>query len=706
MILACLGKVIQTGPDSTVRRPDKVELPSSPSNKMSLHTTKYVAGIRSLPGFWFVALALAIGFSTVSTASESDSRRRALLVGVSDYDQLPPERDLLGPANDIALMREVLIERGFAPSDILVLADGVAGASAPTREQILDAWRSLESTSSDGDFLFFYYAGHGSQQPAAGDDEIDGLDEIILPQDVGAWDGSIGSVKNAITDNEIARFLENLGSTGADTWVVFDACHSETLTRTLGQSSERLRYLDPTDLGIPAAKRPTRSLEQASQAIDTSYNREAAQGTLTAFFAAGSSEPTPELRLPTGHPDRRYHGLFSWSLAKALRARPAATYRDLANGLILDYAARNRRSPTPRFEGELEGLPFALPPARTNSWPALLAEDGRSYDLRAGVVHGLYPNSEIVLVDADGRTLPVTLDLEHAGIAYSRATVSERVGDLPAAAFVRVDAPAVSYRLAVCSDEASREATLGVVSQSPRLIIANGPECDVHVLRQADRYWVADAAGRLPAGTDLAKQVVSVGLNDPVALAGALDRVARVRGLLLAMGHTTESAVGLEFSAEVRRPTGEATHLAAGSVVDVKDGDRIEIAFRNTSDGPLDATILFIDSHHRIVPLWPSVRESNRLAAGAKAAWSSSIDTSVTSGREHIVILANRADPGSLAVDLRFLADVAPSLQTRAVQAPLARYLRDASFGAGPTRDTSTPPPADTQFEVLAWHAH
>lgn len=55
--------------------------------------------------------------------------------------------------------------------------------SLPTAENIVAGMRWLIAGAAAGDSLFFHYSGHGIQIPDANNDEIDGLDEAIVPCD-------------------------------------------------------------------------------------------------------------------------------------------------------------------------------------------------------------------------------------------------------------------------------------------------------------------------------------------------------------------------------------------------------------------------------------------------------------------------------------------------------------------------------------------
>jgi len=155
-------------------------------------------------------------------------------------------------------MRTVLQNKGFSSERITVLADGVAGAAGlPTRAAILEGLTALSERVKPGDFAVVYYSGHGSQQlvtEQTAASEPDGLDETLLPRDVGTWNGSAGVVDNAIVDDEIGIRLTALRQHGAFVLAVFDSCFSGTVTREPKFEDWRYRSVPPDELGIPEAK--------------------------------------------------------------------------------------------------------------------------------------------------------------------------------------------------------------------------------------------------------------------------------------------------------------------------------------------------------------------------------------------------------------------------------------------------------------------
>ena len=317
----------------------------------------------------------ALGFMAAMAAAllapgeAAANQRHALLVGVSSYPTLGQNLQLHGPKNDVVLMRTLLQQRGFDARNIRVLADGLAGAGEPTRAAIMNELKAIAGRVGRGDFVFLFFAGHGSQQPAKNlgpqNPEPDGLDEMFLPRDIGKWSGATESVQNAIVDDELGAAITAIRNRGAFVWAVFDTCHSGTITRGIEDEGVRYRDVRPATLGIPdtamvkaekqaaelfprtrggpASQAPMVALQAASASSDA--------GGFVAFYAAQSSERAPEERLPAGHPDRQSHGVFTFALAQTLAMNPSMTYRQAAQQILQRYRGRNQGHPTPLFEG-------------------------------------------------------------------------------------------------------------------------------------------------------------------------------------------------------------------------------------------------------------------------------------------------------------------------------------------------------------------
>lgn len=144
--------------------------------------------------------------------------KRALLVGIN-YPGT--EYELSGCVNDAMLLRALLIERyAFLESNITMLLDGDA-----TKANALAATRDLFSAAGADDRLFWGWSSHGTHVRDMNQDELDGLDEAIVP-----FDG-LTSDRLLIRDDELGALVRESLHPGARLTMSIDACHSGSMLR-------------------------------------------------------------------------------------------------------------------------------------------------------------------------------------------------------------------------------------------------------------------------------------------------------------------------------------------------------------------------------------------------------------------------------------------------------------------------------------------
>lgn len=278
----------------------------------------------------------------------------ALLIGVTDYPYLPKRLWLQGPVNDVALMQAVLQERGFLAQNITTLVSRAKPEQAPTRANILQAFERTRAAVQKGDRVFFYLAGHGSQQPQPVEHpgrptEADGLDEVFLPADVHSWDGigTQASIANALLDDEIGEWMDSLVDAGATVWGVFDTCHAGGMAR--GTRSARTRAVNPVELGLPAP-RGAMGNKTKSAAIQRTLSPAGRTDGRSLAFAARGHEAAAEEWLPRGasSAQTRKQGVFTYHLAQKLRFGPQNP-SELQQSITGLYAVEKRLSPVPQW---------------------------------------------------------------------------------------------------------------------------------------------------------------------------------------------------------------------------------------------------------------------------------------------------------------------------------------------------------------------
>ncbi|MCZ2343024.1 MAG: caspase family protein [Bacteroidales bacterium] len=363
-----------------------------------------------------ICLAISLAFSGLGIAAD----KYALLVGCTTYphdSDIPPLR---GSVNDVQLWTKILTDpNGFAfsPQNVTRLVGWPQDEHArPSRKNIVAGFEALIQSSRPGVQIVIVLSGHGTQYPIPDhqdpldpkNPEPDGLDEVFLPADSRAQGGF---PENGILDNEIGAWLDAMKAKGASVLIVFDCCHSGTMTRGLRDDRETPRTILPTHFASQekidqAARRAAVATERAQAAGKSIANPDTPEkpnapapaniGSVVAFYAAQPYETAPELPMPEGKPNlpEHIHGMLSYALGVALEQQTTPmTYRDLARSVARVYREhRATRPPTPFAEGDLDRMVFGA-----NQWPdrsaiTLNAIEGQ-WRVSAGALRGLAPGT-------------------------------------------------------------------------------------------------------------------------------------------------------------------------------------------------------------------------------------------------------------------------------------------------------------------------
>ena len=590
---------------------------------------------------FFVGAMVAGAFMAGSCMAET----RALLVGVSVYDESIGLASLRGPANDVALFRAVLEKRGV--TDIRVVADGVEGGVSPTRAAIMDALASLAADSAEGDLVFISMSGHGTQQPDMNGDESDGLDEVFLPADTARGQPGASSIPNAITDDELGAAILAIRTTGADVWFVLDSCHAGSGLRAGGTVSA-VRFVDPALFGLRA---PESAVMAAGMSIRAP--REDVPGRLVAFYAARASEVAREVNLtPEAEDDGGWYGLFSSRLAARMDDPGTLTYRQLFQAVLSDMNSGavpgGARLQTPSWEGDMVDAAVFGGRETAGLRQFAVVRD----EIAAGKVHGLVEGSLIALVDdaatpSGDRIALAQIEEAQATRAWFRrvaddcAPLAEQLcnaaGPLPPEArFGRIvarplpTALKLSHVQQLASDELVGADDPLAAALSSAVAEVNGGTV-VRIAPGAADYIVEVALheGRLWFGRRIALQGLPVGLSwgpdDGVPLAAILTRIAKAEALAAVLASVAESGSPLnpppvevlaDLTAsriddldppgtdsnpvrECRRAVGNARADGArplAAAADIKQCDVLDVSVRGAVPGARDINRIHIDA--------------------------------------------------------------------------------------------------------------
>jgi Caspase domain len=625
----------------------------------------------------------------------------ALLIGVNQYPGLDERWWLKGPANDVQLVATYLTTLApvpFSPGNVTVLSDGVPGSTAPTLGAIRAAFAELGAKVQPGDFVYLHFSGHGTQAPALDlSTELDGLDELFLPSDIGPWSDQVGTVQNALVDDEIGTLIDALRLRGASVWAVFDSCHSGTATRAVAAGEEvRVRQVPPDALGTPVAA--TRSL--GPRATEAPFDVGSGTGSFIAFFASQTNEVTPEKNLPKGKPDRKPQGVFTWTLMEVLAEYPHATFGQVGQEVLRRYAVQNLAQATPLFEGDLDQVVFGgAGGARVAQWQAEVT--GTKFEIPAGTLHGLSEGAVLAVMgsaaDADGDALGFVelTSVETFAASGQAVDLDGKVlpADLPTGLLLRKRETVLDFTLTVAlpppgsgpADKvlAGLSALEDAAGQRLRFVAAD-QDADLRLAvlpdsARPDAVWVLPSTGL--AGDLSVTPSVATGDKDGALLAGALAKtlvtMARAQNLLKLAGAVAPVTQDVDVALLTRSPTdGTLRPLPFIPVPVLLPDDEVHVQAKNRSDGPVDVNVLYIGADWSISHWF-----SGRLQPGdelKKGLFRISADPL---GQERLLVVVTPARPQSPVEDLGYLAQDAVD-PTRAVGgSAFGAALAEAGFG-------------------------
>jgi hypothetical protein len=134
----------------------------------------------------------------------------SLHFGINDYS-------FRGQNNLNACVNDAISTKGIA--DSLKYESYIFKDSDATYKNLVYSLIIASGKLYDGDILFLYFSGHGSQVNDTGNDEPDGLDNYILLYDDDFYDDEL-------------MILLKFFRPGVRVFCIFDACHSSTMVDT------------------------------------------------------------------------------------------------------------------------------------------------------------------------------------------------------------------------------------------------------------------------------------------------------------------------------------------------------------------------------------------------------------------------------------------------------------------------------------------
>ncbi|MFM2065989.1 MAG: hypothetical protein RLZZ584_898, partial [Pseudomonadota bacterium] len=344
------------------------------------------------------ALTLSLG---LAGHADADAAVHALLIGITDY-KAAGISDLQGPANDIQLMNDVLVDRFKVPTaNIKLLRNG-------THTQIRSAFAELAAKVHKGDQVYIHYSGHGSWYKSPLASERRGQDETWVTHGARA-PGSQGDDAYDVLDKEVGTWMKALHEVTDHVVLVSDSCHSGSMTRDVqvgARASDGVAEVHPLRSKLP-------------DVIDLDDRKGVRIGAAREFESAVELDPVTNARCVD---PRRCYGVLTWHWAQALRSsRPGESWGDVYNRALAAIEATPQVVQRPQKEGHVEVAVFdgKFAPL-THTVPVRSVEADGSVQLGAGRLAGLTEGSELVSVVPEGQT-PARLAVTSVSAATAQA---------------------------------------------------------------------------------------------------------------------------------------------------------------------------------------------------------------------------------------------------------------------------------------------
>lgn len=393
----------------------------------------------------------------------------ALLIGINRYTNLDPKYELGGCVNDVELMHSVLTTHlGFAKESIQMLKDETA-----TQAAIREAMTSLAERVNEDDIVYFHFSGHGSWREPLTEDEGTGRDSTIMPSDSGR-----NPLPNLdISDKEMGEWVDGLAKKTRFLTLVFDCCHSGTMTRDPFAGTAR---------GVPGDNRSIEamSLEPRPELYRNVKQRSVGDDAMLPLDDAyivisgcRNNETSKELLSPLPR-----CGALTYHLAQAMSKQPSATYRE-----VFDFARQRITEiyPTqhPQMQGPQDRQLFGTSVHAVNPFILVSSVENTRVTIDAGSLHGVQADSLWAVFPANTRVfagvspmgelrIDAVLGLEAEG-QYSGSGAIQ-----PGCRCMLVSNPAGTFRLPVLvesSEDETQQKLVAAIELSPLLVLATDP---------------------------------------------------------------------------------------------------------------------------------------------------------------------------------------------------------------------------------------
>jgi hypothetical protein len=324
----------------------------------------------------------------------------AVIVALSKYNE---DWETLSSENDLKLVNETLINKGFNQKNIKILVNEFA-----TSENLDLTFDSLIQLIQPNDIVYFHFSGHGQQvadiKPIRRknilipNDEIDRLDEALVMYNAPKnWSQGYEYEEHYVDDQLNSKFdliREKLQKKG-QLIVVIDACHSGTIARGEKKSKSRGTSIICAPKDWNSKSDTLTNLDYISKEQKLTNNNKAS---LFCFYGCKANQTNNEY-YPPNH--RESFGSLSWFLCQKMNeSNDNLSYNNLFLEIKKSMFSVYKNEQTPGFESNNSNkLVFSDIDKSDESFFTITSIKNDTISINGGALAGLQIGDEMGLMD-------------------------------------------------------------------------------------------------------------------------------------------------------------------------------------------------------------------------------------------------------------------------------------------------------------------
>ena len=333
----------------------------------------------------------------------SQGVKRALIIAIGNYPASTGWSHL-SSLNDVPLVKRLLNTQGFSDWNISVITD-----SAATKKGILWAFDKLLNECQTGDIVVIHYSGHGQQMEDDNGDEIDGLDEALIPFDANIRYSKEYTGQNHLRDDLIGEYIDKfrkkLGKKGMLNFFA-DACYSGTINKSI-ETSRGTNIIFGTPQFVENLKNnKINVIHSGIYSVTSDISTKSDKDNLAGFVLISASMQNQQC-FQTFTSDGKEVGSLSYALSKAFsNLKGNETYRSLFDKIfasIVSFSKVKDVPQIPQIEGDVDNKIFSGEIVLSKPYYSIIDYNFYSKDItvNGGDITGLYKNSIIGLFSED-----------------------------------------------------------------------------------------------------------------------------------------------------------------------------------------------------------------------------------------------------------------------------------------------------------------